>query len=914
MSGRARPPRLATILLELVLPANAEGKAVLGDLLELWLERSSRNVLSADCWYIMQAVGTALRLLPRRRKRSSIENALLETTSHDVRYSTRRLVRSPGFTGAAVLLLAIGIGGNSAIFSLLKEAILADPPYPEPERLVLPGISHIYPASSYHGASYPEFEMIRDVPGRLVDPVAGYTVEPVILSGVGDAARISAEVVTPDYFRLLGVSAVVGRTFTSEEGDAASPSMVAVLGYGVWSDRFGGDPGVLGREVFVNGKAVTVVGVVPRGFRGVTGQAGLWVPMAAAGVLQDRWRVTSHGSHWFSLLGRLRPGASIEAAESQLAPLAEEVRRRWPEHGIGGDLVATVRPFRTVAGNERARTSLLLLASAGALVLLIVCANLAGLLLARGSARAQETAVRMALGAGRWRITRQCLTECLLVGLVGGAAGLVLAGWGADALAVVAPESWASGSNRLQFLDLERAGTDWGVALFAAGLSVLTSLLFGLVPALRLSNRQRLEDLRSPLATKEMSGEGQGLFGVRGVLVSGQVALALILLVGAGLMMFSMAELQRVDTGIDEANLLTFSYTLPRSSESASPHMSLTDSDAERMMAFHQTFLERIRSVPGVEIASLGCPPLGGLCAIGTVHSIEGRGEIPESDRPQVGTIVVEDAYFATVGAQLLEGRSFSATDRREAPQVLILNQTAARQLFPNGNAVGRRLALRHVMPEGANAEVVGIVNDILYASPEAGRRPVVYLSSRQAPVADPRVLVRTEQDPFAVLPAIRNELRALNPNVPIFGVASVDDLGAQATGNTRLVTNVLSIFAALATILAAIGIYAVVAHSVSQRNREMGIRIALGARTNGVLKLMVLQGAATAGVGVVVGLGIALGLTRLLSSLLFEVSAADPVTYLLAGLLMLAVTLLASYLPARRIARIDPIEVLKSE
>jgi len=411
-----------------------------------------------------------------------------------------------------------------------------------------------------------------------------------------------------------------------------------------------------------------------------------------------------------------------------------------------------------------------------------------------------------------------------------------------------------------------------------------------------------------------VSREGQGLFGVRGVLVSGPVALALILLVGAGLMVFSMAELQRVDTGVDEANLLTFSYTLPRSSESASPHMSLTDNDAERMMAFHQTFLERILSVPGVEIAALGCPPLGGLCAIGTVRSIEGRGEIPEGGRPQVGTIVVQDAYFETVGAQLLEGRSFSATDRRDAPQVLILNQTAARQLFPNDNPIGRSLALGHIMPDGANAEVVGIVSDILYASPEAGRGPVVYLSSRQVPVADPRILVRTEHEPFAVLPAIRNELRALNPNVPIFGVGSLEDLGAQATGNTRLVMNVLSIFAALATILAAIGIYAVVAHSVSQRNREMGIRIALGARTNGVLKLMVLQGAAAAGVGVVVGLGIALGLTRLLSSLLFEVSAADPVTYLLAGSLMLSVTLLATYLPARKVTSIDPIEVLKSE
>jgi len=493
--------------------------------------------------------------------------------------------------------------------------------------------------------------------------------------------------------------------------------------------------------------------------------------------------------------------------------------------------------------------------------------------------------------------------------------GLVGAAAGADALAVAAPESWAAGSNELQFLDLARAGTDWGLALFAVGLSVITSLLFGLIPAVRLSGQRQLEDLRAPLVTTGASRAGGSLFGVSTVLVSGQVALALILLVGAGLMMVSLAELQRVDTGIDAANLLTFSYTLPRSGESTSPHMSLTDADAETMMAFHQRFLERIQSVPGVVDASLGCPPLGGLCAVSTVRGIEGRPEIPESERLRVGTIIVGDSYYETVGAQLLQGRTFAVTDWREAPQVLVLNQTAARELFPDGNPLGQRLALGHsVMPEGATAEVVGVVSDILYTAPDAARQPVVYLSSRQVPVADPRVLVRTDNDPAAILPALRNELRDLNPNVPIYGVESVAALGVQATGNTRLVLSVLSIFAMLATALAAMGIYAAVAHSVSQRNREMGIRIALGAPTNGVLKLMLLQGAAAAGVGVLAGLALAWGLTRLLASLLFEVSATDPVTYLLAGSLLFAVTLLASYLPARRVTRIDPIEVLKSE
>jgi predicted permease len=477
------------------------------------------------------------------------------------------------------------------------------------------------------------------------------------------------------------------------------------------------------------------------------------------------------------------------------------------------------------------------------------------------------------------------------------------------------PESWVTGSNELQFLNLERVGTDWGAGLFAVGLAVVTSLLFGLLPALRLSGPRQLEDLRAPLATTSPGREGRRLLGLRNMLVSGQVALALILLVGAGLMIFSMAELQRVDTGIDEANLLTFSYTLPRSAESVNPHLSLADADAERMMAFHQRFVEQIQSVPGVSDASQGCPPLGGLCGLGTVHGIEGRPEIPESERLRIGTIVVGESYFETVGARLLEGRVFALTDWWEAPQVLILNETAARQLFPTGSSLGQHLALGHsVMPEGATAEVVGVVSDILYASPDVGPQPVVYLSSRQVPVADPTVVVRTDNDPFAMLPAMRNELRDLNPNVPIHGVETVEALGSQATGNTWLVMSVLSIFAAFATVLAAMGLYAAIAYAVSQRNRELSIRLALGAPANGVLRLILGQGAAAAGVGVVVGLGIAWGATRLFSSLLFEVSATDPGTYLLAGSLLFAVTLLACYLPARRVTRIDPFEVLRGE
>ena len=469
------------------------------------------------------------------------------------------------------------------------------------------------------------------------------------------------------------------------------------------------------------------------------------------------------------------------------------------------------------------------------------------------------------------------------------------------------------GSNDLQFVNLEQSGIDWGVTLFALGLSVGTSLLFGVLPAVKLSAHKQLEDLRAPMVTGK--GGRRRWVDMRSLLVSGQVALALILLVGASLMLTSLTRLQRVETGVDDSNLLTFSYTLPRSAESTNPHFSLSDADAAEAMAFQESFLERIRTVPGVSVATSGCPPLGGVCARSQVRGIEGRPEIPESEWLPVGTLIVEDSYFESVGARILEGRPFSTTDWRESSQVLILNEAAARELFPNESALGQRLSLGHsVMPEGSMAEVVGVASDILYSSPETGPQPQVYFSSRQVPVENPTYIVRTASDPHSVLPAVRAEMRSLNSSVPIHRVSTVEQLGDRAMGNTRLVMNVLSVFAVFATVLAVVGIYAVIAYSVARRSREIGIRVAIGAPATGVLGLVLRQGIAAAAVGVVVGLGAAWGLTRLLSSLLFGVSAADPLSFGVAALLLFAATFVASYVPARKVTRIDPIEVLRTE
>jgi predicted permease len=354
---------------------------------------------------------------------------------------------------------------------------------------------------------------------------------------------------------------------------------------------------------------------------------------------------------------------------------------------------------------------------------------------------------------------------------------------------------------------------------------------------------------------------------------------------------------------------------MPRSAESTDPHFRLSDADAAAAIVFQESFLERVNSIPGVSAATSGCPPLGRRCPASQVRGIVGRPPIPQSEWVQVSTPVIEDKYFETVGAHLLEGRAFSRSDSRNAPQVLILNETAARELFPNETALGQRLALGHsVMPDGETAEVVGVVSDILYASPDVGMRPTVYLSRRQVPEENPTFLVRTAADPYSVVSAIRGELRSLDPNMPIHSISTVEALAAQSTGTTRLVSGVLAVFALFATLLAVLGANAVIAYAVSRRSREIGIRVALGAQPTGVLQLVLRQGAAAAAVGIVVGVGAAWGLTRLLSTLLFEVSAADPASFGLAAGVLFVTTLIASYLPARRVTRIDPIEVLRTE
>jgi predicted permease len=558
--------------------------------------------------------------------------------------------------------------------------------------------------------------------------------------------------------------------------------------------------------------------------------------------------------------------------------------------------------------NETAELSIRILAVAAAVVLLVACANLAGLLLARSAAHRRETAVRLALGAGRWRVVRHAMSESLLLALAGGGLGVVVAQWGIRGLVALTPEALTRGSARLRYLELEGLGLDTGALAFALGLSAVTALVFGLAPAWRASGTNLVPALKGEAADLPR----QGRFGLGRCLVATQLGLATVLVVGAGLMAATLLHLHRVETGVQETgDLLTFTYPAPDRPGAFLVPLRSGDADDD-LTPFHTRFLTRLRSLPGVREASLGCPPLGGICAQTAVHQIGDGPPIPHEQRTVVIADAVEDSYFRTVGARILAGRGFSSEDRAGSPPVVVLNESAARALFPGQSPLGLRIATP-LGPDSGPAEVIGVVQDILYETPDVGSLPAVYTSFRQTPIGEASAVLRLGGDPASLLPAIRHELLRLDPTLPIHRVSTVKALSAEATGTQRLILSLLGVFALAALALAAVGVYGSVAYSVSRRRREIAVRMALGARPSQVLTSILAWGLTTAAGGVCLGLAGSLAAVRVLSSLLYGVKAWDPSVHALAALGLLAMALLTSYLPARAASRVDPMSVLRA-
>ena len=812
----------------------------------------------------------------------------MTTLLKDVRYAVRTLLRQPGFAAVAIVTLALGIGANTAIFSVIDAALLRSLPYRDPGRLV-----HLWESKQSRDferreASYPDLLDWRAQGAEVFEGLAGYTGRPMTLADAGEATRTRGAAVTANFFDLLGVKAAAGRTFVGGE-DGTEAKQVAVINHGLWLRRFGGEQSIVGREVTLDGRTYTVVGVLPADFNfALLGDAEVWTPIAPSPDVASRRYM-----HWVKVVGRLKEGVTLEGAQAHLSTVASRIERDDPGAHAGVTLRAVPLQEEFVGS---VRPVLFVLLGAVGFVLLISCTNVANLLLARSAARQKEVAIRSALGASRWRVMRQLLTESVLLSLAGGAAGLVLALWGVDLLVSLIPAAQLAQMPYLRSLSLSR-----DVLLFATGLSLLTGVLFGLTPALSASRT----DLQGALKEGGRSTVSRGSRRLRDLLVVAEVALALVLLVGAGLLMKSLVTMLRVDPGFDTRGLLTMRVALPPARYS----------DDGKAVRFYDEMLRRVSTVPGVRgVALTSNLPLAGDGGTGTPQ-IVGRST-PASELTEAHLRTVSANYFEVLGVPLIKGRPFAERDDSAAPNVLLVNKTFAERVFPGEDPVGRRATFKFTGE--MQFEIVGVVGDEKVTSLDARTTPVVYFHSRQDSYFDSAALVlRTDAaDPMALAPAVRNEVRALDPEVPVYAVQTLEQMvaGSRSAFMRSYPAYLTGVFACVALLLALVGIYGVVSYAVTQRTHEIAVRVALGARRGDVLRLVLGHGLLLALGGIALGALGALALTRLIAGLLFGVSAADPLVYGLVALLLAGVALLACLVPARRATKVDPMVALRYE
>lgn len=820
--------------------------------------------------------------------------------SMDVRVAARSLRRTPGFALAAVVVLALGIGVNTALFSAVRATLLVEPPYPEHERLAMlhltdsstvrPGPTRAFPWS------YPKFRLVEGL-GLPVEAVGAYARRFLTLTGAGDAAYLAAEYVTPGYLGVLGVVPAAGRGILASD-DEEGAAMVAILGHALWEERFGGDPAIVGRDIVLNGRPVTVVGVAPAGFRGLTGGASLWVPVHTGAALTAPFLVRAGQAHWMSAVARVDDATDLAVLDARMREAGRAAEEAFPSEDPTVVRGGEAESFAHALVNPQARTSLLVLAAAAALLLLVACANLAALLVARASTRVREAAVRVALGAGRWRVARTFLAEALLLSTAGGLAGVAVARVALEALAALWPARFVEGSWNVRGGAVDGLGLDPWVLAFAAVVALATGLVFGLLPAMAAGREDPAARLRGG-GDGRRPGRG---WDVRTVLVAGEIGTALVLLVGAGLLLRSLDALGSVERGFDPVGLVAFDYTLPRGGRWS-----------EDPAAFNEAFLQRVEAIPGVASAALACvPPLAGHCMITGVGQAGARAW-SEGTRPPIGVHWVSDGFFSTLGIPVVQGRTFTSEDQRDTRLVVVLSEAAVRELFPDGSALGETVWLGETPEDGPGAEVIGVVGDVLFDRPANGIMAEAFISHRQEDGYG-TIVVRARGEPLSLTPAFRAALAELDPDIPLHGVRTIEDLEAAASGDTRVLGTLLSAFAALALLLACTGVWSVVAFAVARRTREIGVRVALGADGRTVVRTVVRQGMLPTMAGVVLGAGGAWASTRLLQSVLFGVGTSDPFAFAGAAVLLVGVAAVAAWVPARRATRVDPMVALRAE
>ena len=810
---------------------------------------------------------------------------MIENVLQDARYALRALRRTPGFTVVAVLTLALGIGATTTIFSVVNAVVLRPLPFQDPGRLVR--VWDTNPHGGDFSTSDATYLDLRERNRSFVEMAAfSDTRRSLVLTGLcardsGDCEpeRLQSAAVTASIFPLLGAAPSLGRTFTTMEDRPSGDSRVVLLGYDLWVHRFGSDPRLLGRGITLDGQSYTVVGVMPAGFA-FPSPAELWVPLVV-----DRRR--DRDEHDLTVIGRLGPGMTLDRASADLQRVAGELGTEYPR--TNADWGVRVVSFSDwMIGPQLERAVFVLLGAVGFL-LLMACANIANLLIARGSARQAEVGVRAALGASRARLAGQFLTESVLLALIGAAAGLGIASWATALVRTLGPANIPR---------LRDVGMDAQVLGFTLILALGTSIIFGLAPALQIS---RVE-LQATLRQGARGAIPRGRTRIRSVLVVVQIALAMVLLVGAGLMFGSFLRLQSVPVGFDASNVLTVPLQLPEERYAD-----------ETRQAFFESVRARIASIPGVQyVGATSTDPLRQWGFSNDVTPEDRAAEAPAGGFMQAGWRSVTPGFFRAMGIPLLQGRLLTDADGAGGTQPVVITRSMASRLWPDDDPIGKRLFWGGT--DGAPHTVVGVVGDIRDVQLDADPAPLLFLPYGEVPVPGMTLVIRTAGDPASVAGAVRREINAEDRELPLPEVSSLAESRSAAVAEPRFRMLLLAGFAAAALLLATIGIYGVMAFTVAQRTREIGVRIALGAHTRRVFALVLRQGMVLAGIGVIVGLAGSLAVTRFLQSLLFGISATDPVTLVAVALLLGAVTLIGAYLPARRAARIDPIVALREE
>ena len=808
----------------------------------------------------------------------------MNTLWQDIRYGFRMLWKSPGFTVAAVLALALGIGANTAIFSVVNAVLLRPLGYKEPERLVT--IGHHYPmlnlVATVSSIGYHDYKSQNTV----FEDVAASEYETFNLTEQGEPERLVGRRLTANYLPLLGVNPALGRTFLPQEEQVGQDDVV-VLSHGLWQRRFGASSAIIGKTVLLNNRSYEVIGVAPASYQ--SGTHELWTPLA---LTPDKLSPDARGVEFLNVLARLKPGVTIERAQSEMSAIAGRIKAENPDVYPADWGIVVNSLHEQVVGDVR--PALLVLLGAVGFVLLIACSNVANLMLARAALRRKEITIRASLGAGRLRLVRQMLTESLLLAMMGGAGGLLLAAWGIDVLLAISPDTIPRS---------REIGIDSGVLAFTLGVSVLTGLLFGMIPAIQASKVDLNESLKEGGRSSTSNFRWRS---ARSLLIVTEIAVTLVLLVGAGLLLKSFTKLLDTNPGFQTENVLTMQVSLPPTQY---PELA-------RVRTFYQRVVEGLRNLPGVEAAgAISNLPLSGSGGMSSSFDIEGETVAPGSTAPHTDVRAVASEYLQTMKIPLLKGRVLTERDNAEAPLVALIDETLARLYFRGQDPVGKRIRL----PDGSGTgsqwrEVVGIVGAVKHKGLDAELKSQVYLPHGQSGMRSMYLVMRSSGDPLSLTAAARAVVRSENKDLPVYGVRAMREVFHKSVAQKRFSVLLLSVFAFVALVLAAVGLYGVIAYSVTQRTHEIGLRMALGAQRRDVLRLILGQGLKLILLGVGLGLLGAFTLTRVMMSQLYGVSPTDPLTFASIALLLAIIGILACYIPARRAMRVDPMVALRYE